>query len=206
MGKKMHSVPIKAVFIGGSAGSIGALQTLLGGIGPDFPLPILCVIHIPPRQPNLLPSVFSLRVPIPVKEAEDKELIQAGTLYFAPPDYHLLIEKDGTLSLSSDDPEHYSRPSIDALFESASLAYGKSALGILLTGANVDGAEGLGKIAARNGTTWVQDPATAEVATMPAAAIRLFQPDLVSNLPELGKRLAGLASQGVSSQNGDHFS
>lgn len=184
--------PILAIAIGGSAGSVDALQKILHAVGKDFPCPIFTVIHLPPTQPSLLATLFNARLPITVKEAEDKEPIQNGTLYFAPPNYHLLIERNRSLSLSMEEPHHYSRPSIDVLFESAADTYGNGLLGILLTGANEDGAQGLKAISDAGGRTWVQDPKKSQVPTMPAAAIKLFRPHFVGTLNEIGSRIANL--------------
>jgi two-component system chemotaxis response regulator CheB len=117
-----------------------------------------------------------------VREAADKESIAPGTVYFAGPGYHLSVEMDKTFSLSGEAPVHYSRPSIDVLMESAADAYGPGLAGILLTGANADGAAGLAKIRRQGGLTVVQDPAEAQAPTMPQAAIRTLQPNLILTL------------------------
>lgn len=184
--------PISAIAIGGSAGSVDAFQKIFHGIKPDFPYPIFAVIHLPPNQPSLLANLFQNRLPMTVKEAEDKELIKNGTLYFAPPNYHLLVERNRSLSLSTEEQHHYSRPSIDVLFESAADTYGVELLGILLTGANEDGASGLKTIADAGGHTWVQDPVTAQSSAMPAAALKLFRPHFVGSLTEIGSRIEKL--------------
>lgn len=173
---------IEAVVIGASAGGVTALLTLLTGLPETFRLPIVAVLHLPDDRDSLLVEIFQHRLPIAVREAADKESIAPATLYFAAPGYHLSVEMDRTFSLSCEAPVNYSRPSIDVLMESAADAYGASLAGILLTGANFDGAAGLAKIRQHGGLTVVQDPAEAEVATMPQAAIRKLHPNLILTL------------------------
>lgn len=178
--------PVRAVVIGASAGGVDAMLTLLTGLPADFRLPIIAVLHLPPDRDSRLAEIFQHRLPISVREASDKEAIAPATVYFAGSGYHLLVETDRSFSLSCEAPVHYSRPSIDVLMESAADAYGAELAGILLTGANYDGAAGLAKIGAQGGITVVQDPAEAQVATMPEAAIRKLQPSFV--LPLSGIR------------------
>lgn len=160
-----------AVVIGASAGAIGALNQILPALPADYPLAVLVVVHIPPDRPSGLARLYSGRCAMAVKEAEDKEEVQAGTIYFAPPNYHLLVDPDYTLSFSNDEAVLYSRPAVDVLFESAADAYGSDLTGVVLTGASADGAEGLRAIMAAGGSALVQDPATAESSSMPRAAI-----------------------------------
>jgi two-component system chemotaxis response regulator CheB len=162
-----------AVVIGGSAGSTAALATVLPALPVDFCAPILVVVHLSATATPLLAELLTPRSRLPLQEAEDKMPVAAGTVYLAPPDYHLLVEADAHLSLSVDDPVFFSRPSIDVLFESAAEVYGSGLVAILLSGANEDGARGLALARKRGGHTIVQDPATAPIGTMPAAAIRL---------------------------------
>ncbi|MCP9223637.1 chemotaxis protein CheB [Erythrobacter sp. LQ02-29] len=161
---------LEAVVIGASAGGVQALSQVLPALPKDFPAPVLVVVHIPPRRENALVDLFAGKCRLRVKEAEDKEPLAPGTIYFAPPDYHLLVETDGTIALSSDEPVNHSRPAIDVLFESAADAFGAGLAGIVMTGANSDGAQGLRAVCAAAGLGIVQDPETAEVATMPMAA------------------------------------
>lgn len=177
-----HERRIEAVVVGASAGGVAALLTVLSGLPATFRLPIVAVLHLPEYRDSLLVEIFQRRLPIAVREAADKESIAPATLYFAPPGYHLSVEMDRMFSLSCEAPVHYSRPSIDVLMASAADAYGPSLAGILLTGANFDGAVGLAKIRQQGGLTVVQDPAEAEVATMPEAAIRKLRPDLILTL------------------------
>ena len=162
---------LQAVVIGASAGGVQALSQVLPALPVDFPVPVIVVVDIPPRRDNALVDLFAAKCRIPVKEAEDKEPLQPGTIYFAPSDYHLLVEAGGSLALSSDEPVNHSRPAIDVLFESAADAFGSELAGIVLTGANSDGAAGLRAICAVGGRGIVQDPASAEMATMPRAAL-----------------------------------
>lgn len=161
----------RAVVIGASAGGVQALSQILPALPGNFPLPILVVVHVPPRRDNALVQLLAAKCALHVKEAEDKEMISGGTIYFAPANYHLLVESGGTIALSSEEPVNHSRPAIDLLFETAADAYGPDLTGIVLTGANQDGAEGLKAVGAAGGIAIAQDPATAEVATMPQAAI-----------------------------------
>ena len=184
--------PIEAVVIGASAGGVDALMTLLPGLPPTFGLPIVVVLHLPEGRPSLLAHIFGLRLSLPVREASDKENIAPATVYFAPPGYHLSVEQDRSFSLSCEAPVHFSRPSIDLLMESAADAYGPALAGILLTGANFDGAAGLARIKERGGYTIVQNPAQAQVATMPAAALRQHTPDLILDLKDIRSLLPQL--------------
>ncbi|MBF0518165.1 MAG: chemotaxis protein CheB, partial [Nitrospirae bacterium] len=136
---------------------------------------------------------FSKIVRLKVKYAEDKEKIQNGFIYIAPPDYHLLIEDDKTFSLSVDPRVNYSRPSIDVLFETAADAFTKHCFGIILTGANSDGSVGLKRIKERGGTTIVQNPESAQYPAMPLAAINESTVDYILNLPEIADKLNELS-------------
>lgn len=185
---------IDAIAIGGSAGGFDAVTTLLELLPAPFVPAIFVVLHIPSDRPSQLASVFAARCRLPVREALDKESIEPGTVYVAPPDYHLLVEQEGILALSQDAPVAFSRPSIDVMFESAALAYGPRLLGIVLSGANEDGAAGLATIRGAGGRAWVQDPDEASAAAMPTAAIRSAGPELVLPLREMGQRLAHLRS------------
>jgi two-component system chemotaxis response regulator CheB len=160
------------VVIGASAGAIQALSAILPALPADYPLPILIVVHIPADRSNILAPLFQAKCQIPSHEAEDKEPILPGAIYFAPPDYHMLVEAEGTISLSADEPVLHSRPSIDVLFESAAYAFGPALIGIILTGANEDGAQGLKAIEEAGGIALVEDPSTAYADAMPRAALK----------------------------------
>ncbi|HWD41670.1 MAG TPA: chemotaxis protein CheB [Fimbriimonas sp.] len=185
---------MRLVVIGASAGGVEALLALLPALPKEFPAPVAIVVHVPPDRHSLLTEIFDWKCEVGVKEAEDKEMMQAGCVYFAPPDYHLLVERNGHLSLSLDEPVMYSRPSIDVLFESAADAFGPAVLGIILTGANSDGAKGLQAICAAGGMAWVQDPKTAHSSAMPTAAISACPEartlDLAGILENLARQVA----------------
>lgn len=167
---------ISAIVIGTSAGGIEALGVLLPALPAGTRAAVLVVVHMPRRRPSLLKDVFATRCALRVREAQDKQPVEPGTVCFAPPDYHLLVEpdEDGTfsLALSVDEPVHYSRPSIDVLFESAAECWGAGLMGIILTGANSDGVQGLEAVARAGGITVVQDPSEALASTLPADAVR----------------------------------
>ncbi len=161
----------KAVVIGASAGGVQALSQILPALPGNFPVPIFVVVHVPPRRDNALVNLLAAKCALQVKEAEDKEMAMGGTIYFAPADYHLLVEAGGTIALSAEEPVNHSRPAIDLLFETAADAYGPTLTGIVLTGANHDGAAGLKAVGAAGGIAIAEEPVTAEVSTMPAAAL-----------------------------------
>ncbi|HEV2503735.1 MAG TPA: chemotaxis protein CheB [Mesorhizobium sp.] len=179
----------EAIVIGASAGALEALSAILPTLPRDFALPILIVVHVPPDRDSLLSELMRAKCRIPVKEAEDKEPIVAGTVYFAPPDYHLLVETGRTLALSSDEPVLFSRPSIDVLFESAADAYGPALLAIILTGANQDGARGLHAVVSCGGAALVQNPDGAFASAMPEAAILSVPRASVMSLAEIAVNL-----------------
>ena len=178
-------VKIQAIVIGASTGGVDALLKLLSGLPERFCLPVITVLHMPDNRKSKLIEIFQSRSALPVREAADKAAIEPGVVYFAAPGYHLSIETDRTFSLSCEASVHFSRPAIDVLMESAADAYGHALAGILLTGANYDGAAGLAKIRRCGGLTVVQDPLEAQVPTMPEAAIRMSQPDLILRLNDI---------------------
>ncbi len=180
---------VEAVVIGASAGALDALSVVLPALPAAFKLPLVVVVHLPPDRRSMLAELLQQRCRIVVREAEDKEAISPGTAYFAPPDYHLLIEQDKSFALSSDEPVLFSRPSIDVLFESAADAYGSALVAIILTGANADGAKGMGAVAAAGGTAIVQNPEGAFAAAMPQSALELTPAALIMTLNEIGAYL-----------------
>lgn len=194
----MTAAPIKnpatkAVVIGGSAGAVQALSQILPALPAAYPAPVLVVIHVPPNRDNALVPLYQNKCRITVKEAEDKEPAVPGVVYFAPADYHLLVEADGSLSLSSDELVNHSRPSIDVLFESAADAFGPTLTGVVLTGANDDGARGLKAIIAAGGVGVVEDPEAAYAQAMPAAALAASPSARVLSLDAIADYLLGLA-------------
>jgi two-component system chemotaxis response regulator CheB len=180
-----HSTAAEAIVIGASAGAIEALSSLLPALTPSLSVPTVIVVHLPPRQPSLLPALFSRLCPFPVREPVDKQPVAAETVWFAPADYHLLIERERTFSLSVDAPVRFSRPSVDVLFESAAYAYGARLVAMVLSGANDDGAEGAKLVRQLGGYVLVQDPAEASMPEMPEAAIRRADPQLVGPIARL---------------------
>lgn len=182
----------QAVVIGASAGGVEALISLFDALPAPFDLPVMIVLHLPDDRHSQLAAVLERRFRRPVQEALDKSPIEAGIVYVAGPGYHVSVEQDFTLSLSQEERVHYSRPAIDMLFESAADAYGSGLVGVLLTGANEDGARGMEAIKFKGGLTVVQDPAQARVATMPEAALALIQPDHILSLEGIAKLLAEL--------------
>ena len=182
----------KVIAIGASAGGVQALLRILPALPADFPCPILIVVHVPPNRDNALVALFAQRCQIAIKEAEDKEAVTSGVGYFAPADYHLLVEADATLALSLDEPVNYSRPSIDVLLEAAADAFEHDLTAIILTGANNDGAAGAAAVAAAGGNVIVEDPAEAEVPTMPAAALAACPSATVMQLPDITSYLLRL--------------
>jgi two-component system, chemotaxis family, protein-glutamate methylesterase/glutaminase len=161
----------EAIVIGASAGALEALSLILPSLPAGYRLPIIIVVHLPPDKKSILAELIQAKCKLAVLEAEDKLPIQRGTIYFAPPGYHLLVEKSNSLALSNDEPVLYSRPSIDALFESAADVYGSGLIAIVLTGASRDGAKGLKAIVEAGGTAIVQQPGSAYASAMPTAAI-----------------------------------
>jgi len=179
----------QAVVIGASAGALDALSAILPALPADFRFPVMVVVHIPPDKQSVLAELLQAKCKIQVCEAADKQPLQGGMVYFAPPDYHLLIEENGLLSLSSDEPVLFSRPSIDVLFESAADVYEDGLIGIVLTGANSDGANGLATIAANGGVAIVQDPSSAHNSIMPEAALKAVPAALIMGAKQIAEYL-----------------
>ncbi|MFD0894853.1 chemotaxis protein CheB [Luteolibacter ambystomatis] len=182
-----------AIVIGASAGALDALSVILPSLPSGYPYAVLVVVHVPSDRKSLMASLFESRCSLRVKEAEDKEPVEPATIYFAPPDYHLLVDPDFHLSLSSDEPVLYSRPSIDVLFESAADAYGDALTGVILTGANHDGAKGLRAVCDAGGRALVQTPATAEEQAMPTAAFKACPEARAMDLDEIAAFLNSLS-------------
>jgi two-component system, chemotaxis family, protein-glutamate methylesterase/glutaminase len=178
------------VLVGVSAGGLDAVSTILRGLPATFGLALVVVQHRS-KESTLLCELLQDVSPLPVAEAIDKEPIEAGRVYLAPADYHLLVEA-GYLSLSLEEPASYSRPSIDLAFESAAYSYAERTVGVVLTGANGDGANGLRRIVDRGGIAIVQDPATAQVAVMPTIALQVVPEAEVVPLARIAERLSAL--------------
>ena len=186
-----------AIVIGVSAGGIATMQQILPLLDMDFQIPICIVQHIGKGEENYLISHFKNYCTLNVKEAQDKEAIAPGTIYFAPADYHLLIATDKTFALSVDEKVNFSRPSVDLLFQTASEAYCEDLIGIVLTGANSDGAQGLNMISNNEGLTIVQSPETAAVDIMPLAAIKATKVDHILPLDTIAPFLKSLQFLGI---------
>ena len=182
----------KAIVIGSSAGGMEALRKILSVLPKNFSFPIIIVQHISPSSDNYITEYLDKLCKLKVKEADEKEKIQVGKVYFAPPNFHLLVEKDKTLSLSTDSRVNFARPSIDILFETAAWTFGSSLIGIVLTGANFDGSNGLKIIKDFGGLTIVQDPKTAHSAIMPEYAIAATKVDHILPIDRIGEFLADL--------------
>ena len=176
------------IVIGGSLGGMRAVRTILSALPPVFPDVIAVVLHRHREGNDSLVELLRKGSPLPISEAVDKEPICAGCVYLAPPDYHLLVERKN-FSLSTDEPVQYARPSIDVLFESAADAFGPAVLGVVLTGANHDGARGAARIEERGGRVAVQDPATAESPAMPLAAQEVTRRPHVCTLEKMADLL-----------------
>jgi two-component system chemotaxis response regulator CheB len=179
------------VAVGASWGGLHALERLLGALPDDFGPAIAIAQHRSPDSTEGLAGMLTRHARRPVVDVEDKEPIERGGIYLAPPDYHLLVEP-GFFALSVEDRVQYARPSVDVLFESVADAYRERAVGIVLTGANRDGARGLARIKELGGVAIIQDPDDAEAYTMPAAALRASAADSVLPLDEIPKFLVGL--------------
>jgi two-component system chemotaxis response regulator CheB len=180
--------------MGSSWGGLHALETVLSGLPSHFRTPLVIAQHRSVDSGSgALPRMLSLRSGLEVHEAADKDAIEQGRVYIAPPDYHLLVEPDG-FALSTDDMVQHSRPSIDVLFDSAADAYSDELAAVVLTGANSDGAYGLQRVKRRGGVTIVQDPSTAEKRTMPDAAIATGAADHVIPLEQIASKLMELAA------------
>ena len=179
----------QAVVIGVSAGGLNALSAILPQLPADYPLPIIIVIHLPPDRDSVVAELFDEKCALTVREAEDKEDILPGHVYFAPPDYHLLVEADHRLSLSSEEPVLFSRPSVDVLFETAADVYGEGLIGVILTGANPDGAAGLKAVMNAGGRGLVQRPDLSYASAMPEAALEFSPQAEALSLEQIAEKL-----------------
>ncbi|HBK46878.1 MAG TPA: chemotaxis protein CheB [Xanthomonadaceae bacterium] len=178
-----------AIVIGASAGGVAALQQILSHLPADLPVPVLIVLHLPRDRPSRIAELLGGHCPLPVREAEDKQPLLAGTVTFAPPDYHLLVENPQALALSVDAPVLFSRPAIDPLFESAADVFGDRLLAILLTGASSDGSEGVAAVRRAGGSAWIQCPDEASSPLMPASALARAGADAILTLQAICSQL-----------------
>ncbi len=187
-----NKIEYKVVVVGGSAGSLDIILKIISNADATGSILYIIVIHRKNDTNSMLPGLFSSRTKLKVKEVEDKDYILPGHIYIAPPDYHLLLENEHTFSLDASEKIYFSRPSIDVTFESVAEIFGASAIGVLLSGANADGAHGLSTIHRAGGFTIVQDPKSAEADYMPRQAIDKLKPDIVisaDKIPDFLKNL-----------------
>jgi two-component system chemotaxis response regulator CheB len=190
-------VSYKAIVIGGSAGGVEALGTILFTLPDNFGLPVLVVQHLHPSDDGSFARYLARASRLPVVEPCDKERIEPGHVYAAPANYHMLVELDGTISLSVDERVNWSRPSIDVLFDSAARAWREAVIAIILSGANADGTEGMRAVKSAGGLTIAQDPAGAGSPVMPRAAIDAGAVAEVLGMKEIGRRLVELGMRNV---------
>jgi len=192
----------EAIVIGVSSGGMNALKFIFSALPANFSIPIIIVQHVSARSDNEWITLLNGKSNLTIKEADEKEKIacppeqlfgrESANVYVAPANYHLLIEKDRTFSLTIDEPVNFARPSIDVLFESAAEAYRDKLIGIVLTGSNNDGAKGIKLIKECGGLTIIQDPKTAESSAMPASAIAAIEPDYILSLEKIVQLLIKL--------------
>ena len=183
------------VAITASAGGVEALSKVLSALPADFPVPIVVVQHLDPRHPSMLPEILARRCDIAIKQAEEGDALKPGTAFIAPPDEHLLVNGDGTLSLSHSDLVHFVRPSADLLFESVAASHEDRTIAVVLTGTGSDGTMGVQAVDKMGGRVIVEDPETADFAGMPAAAIQTGAVDEVLGLGEIAGRLVALVGK-----------
>jgi two-component system, chemotaxis family, protein-glutamate methylesterase/glutaminase len=190
------------IVIGGSLGGMRALETVLEGLPKEFPMAVAVVLHRSADPPaDRLRLILQRHARLKVEEPMDKDVILPGCIYVAPPDYHLLVEA-GSLALSTEGVVSHARPSIDVLFETAAEAYGPGVIGIVLTGANSDGARGAARIKARGGYLIVQDPETAESPVLPRAAIAAAPADRIVTVTEISPILLSMITKQTDGTHG----
>jgi len=185
------------VAVASSAGGIAAIGHILESLPAGFPAAILVVQHLDPRHRSLMAEILRRRPPLEVVQAADGDQIRPATVHIAPPDNHLLVNRDGSLSLSHSELVHFVRPSADLLFESVAASYQARAIAVVLTGTGSDGSLGVGAIKKMGGTVIVQDQESAEFFGMPAAAIKSGHADFVLHLDEIPPALMALVAEGV---------
>ena len=185
------------VALAASAGGLSALRIVLSGLPPVFPAALVIVQHLAPHHRSMLAEILGRQTSRQVKQAEEGDCLESGLVYIAPPDRHLLVNPDGSLSLSQAELVHFVRPSADLLFESVAASYKKRAIGVVLTGSGSDGNMGVIAIKKKGGIVIVEDEATAEFSGMPHAAIQTGQVDFILPLEEISSVLASLVIQGA---------
>jgi len=178
-------MPTKAIIIGGSAGSFQIVIRLLELLRPNLPIPVFLCLHRLKQVRKGFEETLNYNASLPVREPLDKDYIRPGKVYLAPANYHMLIEKDLCIALSTEKPIHHSRPSIDICFASAADVYGEGLLAILLSGANQDGSQGVVAVKKNGGAVVVQDPNDCEISTMCESAIKLIKPDQILSVSKI---------------------
>jgi two-component system chemotaxis response regulator CheB len=191
---RRRSKQFDIVAIAASAGGLSALTAVLGGLRPDFGAIVVVVQHLDPRHRSLMPEIIGRRTTLPVHPALEGDTLEPGHIYLAPPDRHLLVNRDGTMSLTQTELVNFVRPSADLLFESVAAAYGERAVAVVLTGTGHDGSMGVTAIKKRNGTVIVQDERSSEFFGMPSAAIKTGAVDFVLALDEISSALETLVA------------
>lgn len=184
-----------ALIVGGSAGSLDVLLKVLPLLDPGINIPVVIVLHRKPGSDSMLTSLLSSKTNIRVKEVEEKEVVSSGTIYLAPSDYHLLIEKDHTFSLDFSEKVNYSRPSIDVTFQSAAEVYKEKLVCLLLSGSNSDGVEGLKSVKKYGGIASIQNPESAAVSYMPAQAEMNVKIDRILQIDEMAGYINNLSKK-----------
>jgi two-component system chemotaxis response regulator CheB len=186
---------IRLVVVGASSGGIEAIRMLLSKLPVSLNIPVIIVLHIGNNKISTLLTLLNNKTSFMVKEAEEQEIISPKTVYFAPPNYHIQVEENRTITLSTDAKVNFSRPSIDVLFETAAWVYKDEIIGILLTGSNNDGSIGLLEIKKHGGKTIVENPKTAFSKTMPYSATTLFEPDYIINIEDIADKITELCKE-----------
>jgi len=195
-GSDLAPVAFELVAVASSAGGLAALIELLSALPGEFPTPIAVVQHLDPRHRSLMAKILSTRTALRVKEAEDQERLETGTVYIAPPNNHLLINPDGSVSLTQTELVHFVRPSADLLFESVAASYKDRSIAVVLTGSGSDGSLGLKAIKKMGGTVIAQDESSSEFFGMPGAAIQTGNVDFILPLKEIAPALVTLVMTG----------
>ena len=187
----------KILLIGGSAGSLAVILSILAAMGKGYPMPVLVVLHRNNVFESSLEELMASRTQLAIREIEEKELIVPGVVYLCPADYHVLVEQDHTFSLDYSERVNFSRPSIDVTFRSAAEVYGAGVVALVLSGGNADGTEGMQYVQEQGGFTIVQDPQTAEVPYMPQQVLLRMGVDLVVPTDELPGVIKGFGRSGA---------
>ncbi|HEY2818099.1 MAG TPA: chemotaxis protein CheB [Casimicrobiaceae bacterium] len=195
--RRPAKLAFELVAVAASAGGLNAISLLVAALPADFPVPVVIVQHLDPRHRSLMADILNRRTSLHVKQAREGERIEAGCVYIAPPDHHLLVNADGTLSLTHTELVHFVRPSADLLFESVAASYKERAIAVVLSGSGRDGAMGVEAINKMGGTVLAQDEGTAEFFGMPGAAVETGCVDFVLPLDEIAPALSTLVAEGA---------